>query len=127
MTPVAFIKGIIVANINEIPELAVEHIHSFFIPINDTSTDEPIVVISGLPERSQDYGNGIPFQSTKQVQIQFYYPKDYSGDMDAIESGLKQVLLTNDIRCYSDAGQTLTPDSESITNTLKFNYIKEAI
>ncbi|KZD98436.1 hypothetical protein FBR6_1981 [Lactiplantibacillus plantarum] len=47
--------------------------------------------------------------------------------MDAIESGLKQVLLTNDIRCYSDYGQTLTPDSESITNTLKFNYIKEAI
>ena len=127
MTPAAYVKSVLVTELNQIPEISVEHVHAFFIPKNETSTDEAIIVISDLPEYGTDYGNDSPYQAIKQVQVQFYYPPDYEADMDVIENEVKQQLLANRIRCFSDAGHIYSPDTKNITNTLKFRFTKEAI
>ncbi|WP_265478615.1 DUF806 family protein [Lactiplantibacillus plantarum] len=127
MTPAAFIRSTLVSQLEQIPEISAEHIHTFFIPDYDDATDAPILVISEIPEASQDYGNDAPIQATKQVQLQFYYPDKYTKDMDAIETKVKQALLAKRIRCFSDAGHMRAPESKNMTNTLKFRFIKEAI
>ncbi|MBE1727401.1 DUF806 family protein [Lactobacillus plantarum] len=127
MTSAAFIRSILVSQLDWIPQISADHVHTFFIPESDNSDDALIVVISEIPDDGQSYGNDTPFETTKQVQLQFYYPDEYSEDMDLIENTVKKVLLENRIRCFSDAGHIRSPDSKNITNTLKFKYIKEAI
>ncbi|TLQ03648.1 hypothetical protein FEZ51_08565 [Pediococcus stilesii] len=127
MTPSNFVLNVLSENLTEIPEISVEHIHTFFIPETETATDVPILVISDLPVIREDYGNDNPVDTVKGVQIIIYYPQKYfDGDMESIESRIKSTLLKNRIRCFSDAGHVITPDTQNIINTLKFNYVKEA-
>nr|WP_241259165.1 DUF806 family protein [Ligilactobacillus pobuzihii] len=116
-----------VNKIEQITELSAEHIHTFFIPQNDNPKQDPILIISELSDQDAGYGNGMKFQSEKAVQLQFYYPPDYTGDMQDIESSVERTLLNENIRCYDNAGHVLTPDSQNIINTLKFNYIEEEL
>lgn len=114
-------------NIEQIPKLSAEHIHTFFVPQTEKSKVDAIVVIEELTNDEADYGNGIKFQNKRKVQLSFYYPPDYMGDMAGIEKAVEDVLFSNRVRCYSDAGHVLTPDSQNIINTLKFNYIEEEL
>lgn len=114
-------------NIEQIPKLSAEHIHTFFVPPNEKSTVDAIIVIEELTNDEADYGNGIKFQSKRKAQLSFYYPPDYTGDMASIEKSVEDILLNHRVRCYSDAGHVLTPDSQNIINTLKFNYIEEEL
>lgn len=127
MTPAAYIKGILTENIEKIKPLSAEHVHAFFIPSDDQTTTDPILVVSEIPDENSDYGNDIPIQKGKRIQVEFYYPKDYSEDMSEIERLVEQLLLNNRIYCFSNAGHILTPDSQNINNTLKFNYKQEVI
>lgn len=126
MTSASYVRNILADEIEQLPNLSVEHIHAFFIG-NDLTNTDPILVITELPDYSQDYGNSRPVSVKKQVQIEFYYPKDYQEDMSAIEQAVKDLLLANDLYCNSDAGHVLTPDTQNIENTLKFIYSKEEI
>ncbi|MFC6170355.1 DUF806 family protein [Loigolactobacillus jiayinensis] len=126
MTSASYVKSILVSEIKQLPKLSVEHIHAFSIG-NDSNTDDPILLITELPDYSQNYGNGQPISTKKQAQIEFYYPKDYQGDMEAIETAVKWRLLNHGLYCNSDVGHVLTPDTQNIENTLKFIYTKEEI
>lgn len=114
-------------NIEQIPKLSAEHIHTFFVPPNEKSAVEAILVIEELTNDEADYGNGIKFQNRRKVQLSFYYPPDYTSDMAGIERAVEDVLLNHRVRCYSDAGHVLTPNSQNLINTLKFNYIEEEL
>ncbi|MDN7145267.1 DUF806 family protein [Liquorilactobacillus mali] len=127
MTPAAYVKGILTDNINTLEPLSVDHIYAFLIPQSEDTTAEPVLVVSEAPDYDFDYGNNVPIQNGKRIQIEFYYPKDYAEDMEAIESAVEKLLLSKGIYCFSNAGHVITPDSENIINTLKFNYIKEVI
>ncbi|MCV3327597.1 DUF806 family protein [Pediococcus ethanolidurans] len=126
MTSIAYIKQILVKNIDSLPNLSVEHIHTFSLG-SDMNDTEPLLLITSLSEAGQSFGNNDPIGSTKRVQIQFYYPKDYLGDMELIETSVKKLLRKNQVNCNGDAGAVLTPDTKNILNTLKFIYEKEAI
>ncbi|RRG06376.1 MAG: DUF806 family protein [Lactobacillus sp.] len=126
MTSASYVRNILADEIEQLPNLSVEHIHAFSIG-NDSNTTEPILLITELPDYSQNYGNGQPISIKKQAQIEFYYPKDYPEDMEAIESTVKWRLLKHGLYCNSDAGHVLTPDTQNIENTLKFIYTKEEI
>lgn len=114
-------------NVEQITGLSAEHIHTFFIPQNDNPKRDAILVISELSDPGAEYGNGIKFQTEKAVQLQFYYPPDYTDDMQGIEDSVEHTLLSKNIRCYDNAGHVLTPDSQNIINTLKFRYIEEEL
>ncbi len=123
MTPTAKIVSLLKdANI---PGLAPEHIHAFMIDPNDWSDTECVVRVSELPAGTHEYGNSVPINESKGVQVDFYYPKHYKQDMDLIERSVKSFLFAHNIRCESDAGHVMAPDNQSITNTLKFNYREE--
>lgn len=121
MTPVAEVRSLIVKNIAGLAPLKAEHIHSFMNSADPTKT-EPIVIISEAPDGGESYGNNNPISIVRQVQLTFYYPKDYKKDMSLIEKQVKLFLRKNRVFCYSDAGHVMTPDTQKVTNTLKFRY-----
>ncbi|WP_461241149.1 DUF806 family protein [Paucilactobacillus sp. N302-9] len=126
MTPAARTKSILVSEIKNIQNVGVDHIHTFFIGNDDMDT-EPILLITEAPDYSSDSGNDQIIMSKKRIQIEFYYPKNYEFDMSAIERSVKAVLQKYRFYCNSDAGHVITPDTENITNTLKFIYNEEEI
>lgn len=123
MTPAAYVYGILADNIDSIPGLTSDDICTF--DVDDSASSDVIVLITEEPGMGDDYGNDNVLYSNKRVQIDFYYPRDYVGDMDELERHLKQVLRGHEVYCCSDAGHVLSLDSKNITNTLKFNFKME--
>lgn len=124
MTPAAYIYSIIANNILEVPNLSLDNVYTFYIDEN-ASFDEVLMLITETVSMGDDYGNNEVLYSNRRIQIDLYYPKDYTEDMNLIEQNLKKLLRSNGIYCYSDAGHILTLDSARITNTLKFNFKME--
>lgn len=124
MTPAAYIYSIIANNILEVPNLSLDNVYTFYIDEN-ASFNEVLMLITETVSMGDDYGNNEVLYSNRRIQIDLYYPKDYTEDMTLIERDLKKLLRKNGIYCYSDAGHILTLDSERITNTLKFNFKME--
>lgn len=127
LTPVAQVVSLLKKNISLFTDLGLkkEHIHAYKISNQDTTTTDPIVVASELPRSGHISGNNIPVLERRRVQLIFYYPLDYEGPEEGLEQAIKSFLLSNNIFCYQNAGHVMTPDSENITNTLKFNFMKE--
>lgn len=123
MTPAAYVYGILADKIDSIPGLKSDDIFTF--DVDDSAGSDVIVLITEEPGMGDDYGNDNVLYSNKRVQIDFYYPRDYVGDMDELERHLKQVLREHEVYCCSDAGHVLSLDSKNITNTLKFNFKME--
>lgn len=123
MTPTAYIVGMLTDNAES---LGIEESNICAFMIDDDLIDhgKPIVVVSENAAGSHDHGNNNILGTLRRIQIEFYYPRDFDGDMELIESRVKGLLHDNNIRCYSDAGHILAPDNLNITNTLHFNYMK---
>lgn len=126
MTPTAYIVGMLVDNAQELG-LTTDNIQAFMIDEDFVDNGEPIVVVSENTAGQHDFGNNDPISTLRRIQIEFYYPKDYEGDMDLIEKSVKSFLRAQDIKCYSDAGHIIAPDSHNIMNTLRFNYLERNI
>ena len=124
MTPAACVYSIISDNIGDIPGIVPENIFTFYIDDSSVSSDV-LVLITEDVGTGDDYGNDNVLYSNKRVQIDFYYPRDYVGDMDELERHLKEVLRGHEVYGCSDAGHVLSLDSKNITNTLKFNFKME--
>lgn len=124
-TPVADVVHLIKSNISLFNGLSSEHVWAYMVNPDDASQSDVIVVVSELPRRGHTYGNGIPISERIRVQLTFYYPRDWLGDMEKLEHQLQFFLLTHDYYNYANAGHVITPDGGAITNTLKFNYTKE--
>lgn len=123
MTPTAQVVHLLKQS--NIPGISSGHVHAYMIDPRDWSNTDCILRVSELPAGGHEYGNAVPINEKKAVQIDFYYPREYTNDMDLMEASVKSFLFAHKYRCYSDAGHVITPDSKSITNTLKFNYLKE--
>lgn len=126
-TPVADIVRLIKNNISLFDCLSSEHVWPYMVDPDDTSQTDAIIVASELPRRGHVYGNGIPVTERRRVQLTFYYPRDWLGDMEGLEHQLQSFLLKHGYYNYANAGHVITPDGGAITNTLKFNYIKELV
>lgn len=127
MTPTAKIVSLLKKNTDHLPGLTANHIHAFMIKPSDWSKTDCVVRVSELPAGAHEYGNAVPINEKKAVQLEFYYPTNYQGDMDLTEKSVKSFLFAHNIRCSSDAGHVITPDNGNIENTLKFNYLEEDI
>lgn len=126
-TPVADVVQLIKQNISLFDGLGSEHVWPYMVSPDDDSQTEAIVVVSELPRRGHVYGNGIPISERRRIQLTFYYPRDWLGDMEGLEHKLQSFLLEHGYYNYSNAGHVMTPDGQAITNTLKFNFIKETV
>lgn len=124
MTPTAKLVSILTENVNELPGLEENNIFAFMIDPDRMTVDEPFVVVSEIPAGGHVFSNGTPISTSRRVQLEIYYPPNTEVDMQGLEDKIKAFLLSKNFYCYRDAGHVLTPDSENITNTLKFNYIE---
>ena len=125
-TPVADIVGLLTDNIGFFDGMLKPNcIFGYQLSPDNTNQTDALLVVSELPRRGHTYGNGTPIYERRRVQITFYYPRDYSLDMEGLESKIQSFLVTKGYYCYADAGHVITPDTQQITNTLKFNYAKE--
>lgn len=127
MTPAARIKKLICDHVDEFPQLNEKHVYAYAISAEENTETQPILVISELPRRGHTYGNGVVIDERRRVQITFYYPRDYQEDEEGLEEHLESFLIRYGYFNYSNAGHVLSPDNRKITNTLKFNYVKEII
>lgn len=126
-TPVADVVSLIIKNASLFSDLSSEHVWPYMVDPDDDSQTDAIVVVSELPRRGHVYGNGIPISERRRIQLTFYYPKNWSGDMEGLENQLSSFLLSYGYYNYSNAGHVITPDGQAITNSLNFNYIKEKV
>lgn len=122
MTPTAKIVSLLTNNVDVLIGLKPDNICAYKIDEENVDNTNAILVVSEDADGERDVGNDNILSTVRRVSIMFYYPTNYTGDMDLIERTVESFLYANGIRRYLNAGHVLTPDSENITNTLKFNY-----
>lgn len=122
MTPTAKIVGLLTDNVDSLVGLKEDNICAYKIDEENVDNTNAILVVSEDADGERDVGNDNILSTIKRVSIMFYYPTNFTGDMDLIEKTVESFLYAHGIRRYLNAGHVLTPDSENITNTLKFNY-----
>lgn len=122
MTPTAKIVNLLSENVDVLIGLKPDNICAYKIDEENVDNANAILVVSEDADGERDVGNNNILSTVRRVSIMFYYPTNYTGDMDLIERTVESFLYAHGIRRYLNAGHVLTPDSENITNTLKFNY-----
>lgn len=122
MTPTAKIVMLLLDNIDVLVGLKPDNICAYKIDEENVDNTNAILVVSEDADGERDVGNDNILSTVRRVSLMFYYPTNYTGDMDLIERTVESLLYAHGIRRYLNAGHVLTPDSENITNTLKFNY-----
>lgn len=122
MTPTAKIVSLLTNNVDVLIGLKPDNICAYKIDEENVDNTNAILVVSEDADGERDVGNDNILSTVRRVSIMFYYPTNYTGDMDLIERTVESFLYAHGIRRYLNAGHVLTPDSENITNTLKFNY-----
>lgn len=122
MTPTAKIVNLLSENVDVLVGLKPDNICAYKIDEENVDNTNAILVVSEDADGERDVGNDNILSTVRSVSIMFYYPTNYTGDMDLIERTVESFLYAHGIRRYLNAGHILTPDSENITNTLKFNY-----
>lgn len=122
MTPTAKIVNLLSENVDVLVGLKPDNICAYKIDEENVDNTNAILVVSEDADGERDVGNDNILSTVRRVSIMFYYPTNYTGDMDLIERTVESFLYAHGIRRYLNAGHILTPDSENITNTLKFNY-----
>ena len=122
MTPTAKIVSLLTNNVDVLIGLKPDNICAYKIDEENVDNTNAILVVSEDADGERDVGNDNILSTVRRVSIMFYYPTNYTGDMDLIEKTVESFLYAHGIRRYLNAGHVLTPDSENITNTLKFNY-----
>ena len=122
MTPTAKIVSLLTNNVDVLIGLKPDNICAYKIDEENIDNTNAILVVSEDADGERDVGNDNILSTVRRVSIMFYYPTHYTGDMDLIERTVESFLYAHGIRRYLNAGHVLTPDSENITNTLKFNY-----
>lgn len=124
-TPASDIVQLLRQNCDKFEGLKEDNIYAYMIDPDNDNQEDAILVVEELPQKGHIYGNGMPIAERRRLQITFYYPRDYSLDMEGLETKIQSFLVTQCYYCYANAGHTITPDTRNITNTLKFNFIKE--
>lgn len=122
MTPTAKIVNLLSENVDVLIGLKPDNICAYKIDEENVDNANAILVVSEDADGERDVGNNNILSTVRRVSIMFYYPTNYTGDMDLIERTVESFLYAHGIRRYLNAGHIMTPDSENITNTLKFNY-----
>lgn len=122
MTPTAKIVTLLLDNIDVLVGLKADNICAYKIDEENVDNTNAILVVSEDADGERDVGNDNILSTVRRVSLMFYYPTNYTGDMDLIERTVESFLYAHGIRRYLNAGHIMTPDSENITNTLKFNY-----
>lgn len=122
MTPTAKIVTLLLDNIDVLVGLKPDNICAYKIDEENVDNTNAILVVSEDADGERDVGNDNILSTVRRVSLMFYYPTNYTGDMDLIERTVESFLYAHGIRRYLNAGHILTPDTENITNTLKFNY-----
>lgn len=114
-------------NAGKFEGLEPEHIHPFMIPETDTEHDLPIVVVNEVPRKNRVYANNVPVTELGRIQLTYYAPPTYEGDLESLARSVEAFLLSQGFAEYSEAGWAMTPDSQNLTNTYKFNYVKDLL
>lgn len=114
-------------NSDKFEGLSADHIHAFMIPESDTQNELPIVVVSEVPRKKRVYANNIPVTELGRIQLTYYAPPTFDGDLESLARSVEAFLLSQGFAEYSEAGWAMTPDSQNLTNTYKFNYVKDLL
>ena len=125
MTPTAKIVGLLTDNLDKLKEITSDNICAYKIENENVDDSHVILVVSEDSDGQRDVGNDKILSTTKRVSIMYYYPKNFTGDMDLIEKSVESFLYAHKIYRYLNAGHIITPDTENITNTMKFTYQEE--
>lgn len=122
MTPTAKIIGLLTDNVKELNDVTPDNICAFKIDNENVDNTHVILVVSEDSDGQRDMGNDTILSTTRRVSIMYYYPINYTGDMDLTEKSVESFLRAHKIYRYLNAGHVMTPDTENITNTMKFTY-----
>lgn len=126
-TKAAEVAMLLQDNSDKFEGLNSDHIHAFMIPESDTQSELPIVVVTEVPRKIRLYANNIPVNELGRIQLTYYAPSTYGGDLESLARSVEAFLLSKGFAEYSEAGWVMTPDTQNLTNTYKFNYVKDLL
>lgn len=121
-TEAAKVVTLLKTHTNEFPQLKSEHIHAYMISDEDNNQTDAIVVVKELNRGRRDMANNTAIREIKRIEIDFYYPKNYTQDMEGLEQQVESFLHAYGYEQYSEAGRTMTPDTQNFINTYRYSY-----
>lgn len=127
MTPTAKIVGLLTDNVSQLKGITADNICAYKIDNENVDNEHVILVVSEDSDGQRNVGNDNILSTTRRVSIMYYYPINYTGDMDLIEKSVESFLRAHRIYRYLNAGHIMTPDTENITNTMKFTYQEDEL
>lgn len=105
--------------------LDVKNVYAYSINSGNITISDPVFLVTEILKAPTNYG-GDRFNSiNEELQVQIYYSKETTIDVDTLEDNFLKLLQKNDYRMFSISGHDFTPDNQTLVITYKFNHKKE--
>ena len=95
MTPTAKIVSLLTNNVDVLIGLKPDNICAYKIDEENIDNTNAILVVSEDADGERDVGNDNILSTVRRVSIMFYYPTNYTGDMDLIERTVESFLYAH--------------------------------
>lgn len=110
---------------NNLTGINAKNVYAFSINSGNVSLTDPVFLVTEILSSPTDYGSDKYNSMNEQLQVQIYYSKETTIDVDTLENDFLKLLQKNDYRVFSISGHDFTPDNQTLVITYKFNHIKE--
>ncbi|MCV3320812.1 DUF806 family protein [Pediococcus ethanolidurans] len=113
------LKNLISSNLN------MKNVYAYSINSGNVSLTDPVFLVTEILKDPTNYGGDRFNSMNEELQVQIYYPKETTIDVDSLEDNFLNLLQENKYRPFDISGHVYTPDNQTIVITYKFNHVKE--
>lgn len=105
--------------------LNTKNVYPYAIDSGNVTLTDPVFLVTEILSDLTNYGGDQYSSVDEQLQVQIYYSKDTTIDVDTLENNFLQLLQKNGYRAFDISGHEFTPDNQTLVITYKFNHKKE--
>lgn len=105
--------------------LNTKNVYPYAIDSGNVSLTDPVFLVTEILKDPTNYGGDRFNSMNEELQVQIYYSKETTIDVDSLEDNFLSLLQENEYRPFDISGHVYTPDNQTIVITYKFNHIKE--
>jgi len=105
--------------------LNTKNVYPYAIDSGNVSLTDPVFLVTEILKDPTNYGGDRFNSMNEELQVQIYYSKETTIDVDTLEDNFLKLLQKNDYRVFSTSGHDFTPDNQTLVITYKFNHKKE--
>lgn len=105
--------------------LNTKNAYPYAIDSGNVTLTDPVFLVTEILNDPTNYGGDRFNSMNEELQVQIYYSKETTIDVDSLEDNFLNLLQENEYRPFDISGHMYTPDNQTIVITYKVNHIKE--